>query len=246
VLRPSLLPGLVDSVGHNLRHGRRDVRLFEIGARFSPIDGERNAIALAWTGEASLEHWSARPRDVDLFDVKGIVERLCQALGLAPTFEATTRTYLVAGRTASFGGPGVRGVLGQLAPLTAARSLSESDAIYVAEMDVHELADRPRRETEVQPIPRHPSSGRDLSILVHHRLPAAKVRGTILAAAPPTLVEIREFDRYTGQGIPDDRVSLSFHLTFRSSERTLTDAEVQGAMTAIVAALAERHGAVQR
>ena len=60
------------------------------------------------------------------------------------------------------------------------------------------------------------------------------------------LLRISEFDRAQGKGIPEGRVSLSLHLTFRSSDRTLTDVEVQAAMDQIIAALKDRHGAVQR
>ena len=69
-LRPSLLPGLVDAVAHNRRHGRDDVGLFEIGTRFSRA-GETRAAAIAWTGSAMPPHWSGASRDVDFFDVKG-------------------------------------------------------------------------------------------------------------------------------------------------------------------------------
>jgi phenylalanyl-tRNA synthetase beta chain len=59
-------------------------------------------------------------------------------------------------------------------------------------------------------------------------------------------VLVREFDRYQGKGIPDDKVSLSLHLVFRSPDRTLTDVEVQPAMDTILAALKEQHAAIQR
>jgi phenylalanyl-tRNA synthetase beta chain len=59
-------------------------------------------------------------------------------------------------------------------------------------------------------------------------------------------VHLVEFDRYTGKGVPDDRVSLSLRLTFRSAERTLTDSDVDAAMQRIVDALAGAHGAVRR
>jgi phenylalanyl-tRNA synthetase beta chain len=58
-LRPSLLPGLIDAVSHNRRHGRRDVRLFEIGTRFSPR-GETRGAGAAWTGLATPDHWSGQ------------------------------------------------------------------------------------------------------------------------------------------------------------------------------------------
>ncbi len=91
VLRPSLLPGLVDAVAHNRRHGRRDVRLFEIGARFAP-DGESRGVGVAWTGGTG-DHWSGGAREVDFFDVKGLVEA-ARALGVsASTFRAVARRF---------------------------------------------------------------------------------------------------------------------------------------------------------
>jgi phenylalanyl-tRNA synthetase beta chain len=68
----------------------------------------------------------------------------------------------------------------------------------------------------------------------------------VRAAAPATLVQVREFDRYQGKGVPDGKISLSLRLTFRASDRTLTDAEVQNAMEAIIAMLKDRHAAIQR
>ena len=83
-------------------------------------------------------------------------------------------------------------------------------------------------------------------MLIDDTLAAADVRRTVRDAAPPTLVRVVEFDRYQGKGIPDTKVSLSLRLAFRSSDRTLTDAEVQTAMDQVLAALEARHGAVQR
>jgi phenylalanyl-tRNA synthetase beta chain len=95
-------------------------------------------------------------------------------------------------------------------------------------------------------LPRFPAIVRDVSILVDDALPAAAVRGTIQAAAPPTLASIAEFDRYQGKGVPEGRVSLSLRLTFRDPERTLTDEEAQEATERIVAALSRVHGAERR
>jgi phenylalanyl-tRNA synthetase beta chain len=101
----------------------------------------------------------------------------------------------------------------------------------------------------VRPLPRFPAVVRDLSIVVGDALPAEIIRGTIQAAgrsgrAP--LADIRFFDRYKGQGLAGDAVSLSVRLTFQAPDRTLTDAEVQESFDAIVAALVRDHGARQR
>jgi phenylalanyl-tRNA synthetase beta chain len=96
------------------------------------------------------------------------------------------------------------------------------------------------------PLPRHPSVVRDLSILVDDTLSAATVRGTIRGGNIRNLVEVREFDRYQGKGIPDGKVSLSLRFTFQAPDRTLTDAEVHRAMEDIIAALSTQLGAIQR
>jgi phenylalanyl-tRNA synthetase beta chain len=249
VLRPSVLPGLVGAVAHNRRRERRDIRLFEVGNRFHRGRGERRAVACAWTGAAVGDHWGGGARDVDFFDIKGIVERLCEALRVQVHVVPHREEWLVNGRTGAVLHDGVpMGVFGQLRPAIAdARGVPEGDAVYVAELDLDAVdASALSAPVAVTPLPRFPSVTRDVSILVDDTLPAEEVRRTIRAAAPASLASVREFDRYQGKGVPDGRVSLSVRLTFRSVERTLTDAEVQSAAHAIVTALVDEHGAVQR
>ena len=249
VLRPSALPGLIDAVAHNRRREQRDVRLFEIGARFSRDRGERRSLACAWTGAAVPEHWSGGARDVDFFDMKGVVERVADALRLDVRTETHREGWLVPGRSAAVTTGGVRiGVLGQLAPAVAeAHGLPAQDSVYVAEIDLDDAeAAAPKEEGQIEPLPRYPSVTRDISILIDETLAADAVRATVRSAAPSTLVQIREFDRYQGKGVPEGRISLSLRLTFRASDRTMTDAEVQSAMENIVAALKDRHAAIQR
>jgi phenylalanyl-tRNA synthetase beta chain len=250
VLRPSALPGLVDAVAHNRRREQRDVRLFEVGARFSRTLGERRALACAWTGAAVAEHWAGGGRDVSFFDLKGVVEQVVATVGVeAEVAVAADVPWLVPGRAAEVRARGERvGLFGQLVPAVAdAHGLPPNDAVYVADIDLDGLEGTggtpPLR---VQPLPRFPSITRDISVLVNDDAVSADLRQTIRAAAPPTLVRIAEFDRYAGKGIPDGQMSVSLHLTFRSPDRTLTDAEVQQAMEAILGALRARHGAAQR
>ena len=253
VLRPSLLPGLVDAAAHNRRREHDDVRLFETGTRFSTA-GETRAVAGVWYGAGTPSHWSGGARQVDLFDVKGVVEAIAEALGLELEFEPAVSHYFVEGRTAAVNFR-VRehisrrlGLLGQIAPsVLAARGFPAGDVLYGFELDLDALPEQtPTDGLRTESLPRFPSVVRDVSVLVDSTLPAGAVRGTIRSSAPATLVDVVEFDRYRGKGVPDDRVSLSLRLTFRSPERTLTDAEVDAAMTQIVRALADAHGAVQR
>ena len=255
-LRPSLLPGLVDAVAYNRRHGRRDVRLFEIGTRFAP-EGETRGVAVAWTGAGGNDHWTGGTREVDFFDVKGAAEQLASALDVAVGFESLDVSFLVAGQAASIhlaGGRGSAaavGLVGRVTPAIAdARGLPRQDALFVAELSLDALAGaRPDEDDAARPLPRHPFVVRDLSIVVSDTLPAAIIRGTILTAARDVLaplVAIGVFDRYQGKGVPAGSVSLSLRLTFQALDRTLTDAEVQQSFDAILAALVREHKAVQR
>jgi phenylalanyl-tRNA synthetase beta chain len=247
VMRPSLLSGLVDAVSHNRRHGRVDVRLFEIGTRFSP-HGETRGTGFAWTGLAAPDHWSGARRPVDFADIKGVAEQLCAIAQVTPSFAEVEAPYLVSGRAAQLlVNNRAIGVFGQLAPAIAEARELPPDEVFVGEIDLDALgAASPAETLRAVPLPRYPSVVRDLSILVADTLSAATVRGTIRSAAPDTLVQIREFDRYQGKGVPEGRVSLSYRLTFQSPERTLTDDDVNAAMAAIVDALKRTHGAEQR
>lgn len=249
VLRPSLLPGLVESAAHNRRREQRDVRLFEIGSRFLRRSGEGRALACVWTGAASPGHWSGSGRSVDFFDLKGLAERIGLTLGVDVETTPREAPWLVSGRSAALAAGGrTLGLLGQLDPLLAARhDIPATDPVFVLEIDL-DAADRAAGgpAIRVTPLPRYPSATRDVSVLVADTLPAERLRRTIRDLAPPTLVSVREFDRYLGKGIPEGRVSLSLRLTFRSPDRTLTDAEVQRAVDDILAALQREHGAVQR
>jgi phenylalanyl-tRNA synthetase beta chain len=247
-LRPSLLPGLLDAVAHNRRRERADIRLFEAGARFDTASGEHRGIAFAWLGSGNPEHWSAPVRPVDFYDARGVVEALCEAFGVRAECVRATAAHLVPGRTAAVLTAGAMlGLVGQLHPaLAAAREMPGSDAVYVGEIDLEALGRAAASDPRVRPLPRFPSIVRDLSVLVPDGLPAAEVRGTIRSAAPPALADLGEFDRYQGAGIPGGRVSLSYRLTFRAPDRTLTDAEVDEAMTKIVGSLEQAHGARRR
>ena len=248
VMRPSLLPGLIDAVSHNRRHGRREVQLFEIGTRFSPR-GETRGAGFAWTGLATADHWSVARRAVDFFDIKGVVEHLAAVSLVTLTFGEADVPYLVKGRSATIAANGQTiGVFGLLdAGVGERRDLPAGDEVYVGEINLDALtAAAPADTLRATSLPRYPWVVRDISILLEDSLSAETVRGTIRSAAPVTLRDVREFDRYQGKGIPDGKVSLSFRLTFQSPERTLTDEEVQSGMQHIIDALTRDLQVIQR
>jgi hypothetical protein len=186
VLRPSLLPGLVDAAAHNRRREHANVRLFETGTRFSPT-GERRSVAAVWSGAGAQQHWSSQERPSDFYDVKGVVEAIGRAFGLWLEFEPVVVPYMVPGRSAVVvAHPKALGFIGQLDPaIVEARGVPAGDVVWAFELDADAL---PSADTvddlRTESLPRFPSVVRDLSVLVDSTLPAAAVRGTIRSSAP--------------------------------------------------------------
>lgn len=256
VLRPSLLPGLVESAGRNIRRGRRDVQLFEIGSRFMQPGGESETIAFVWTGAGRVPHWSERNREVDFFDAAAVVSMIADSYDADADGAPAAPAFLVAGQSASIvarprdeqttAGTPV-GVVGRLAADVGERlGLPAEVPAFVGELVLDSLVAFRRASIKASAPPRLPSVDRDISILVNEATTARSVRDTVHGLAIPTLASLQEFDRYSGKGVPDGKISLSLRLTFRAPDRTLTDPEVQKAMDSVLSALEEQHGAVQR
>jgi len=216
-------------------------------------------VAIAISGAAVPQHWAENERQSDLFDVKGIVERLCEVLGIVPLFDQKEETHpaLVVGHSAAIKASTVKnsteitlGHIGQLLPnIALARGFpSAGEDIYVAELNLDKVGTIAvdHRKKVVTPIPRHPSIVRDIAIVIASVVPAADVRKTIQESAADTLSHVEEFDRYEGKGIPDGYISLALRLTFRANDRTLTDAEVRTTIESVIASLKEVHNATLR
>ena len=253
MLRPSLLPGLMDACAHNRRRGRKDVQLFETGSRFTPA-GEGRAAASPGAAPRTRPHWSS-PRASG-----GLLRRQGRRRAAVRRARLPTASLDFARFAPCVPGPGPRRRRPTAADAAhrhrrpAGARRSRRRAGFPAGEAHLRGRDRSRcghrrgsgRALRAESLPRFPSIVRDLSILVDETLPAAAVRGTIRSSAPSTLVSIVEFDRYQGKGVPAGRVSLSLRLTFRDPERTLTDEDAQQATERIVQALRAEHGAEQR
>jgi len=249
VLRPSLIPGLLDSLIYNRRRGITDVRLFEAGAAFGAA-GETQRVAWVLCGQRDT-HWSARAESVDLFDALGIAEVLAGGWGLTLTSQAIDQAAgFVRGRVAALHTDRRVGTAGQIDPAVAeSRGLPAGVIVVAGELDLTAFTGDGSSPQRVAALPRFPAVVRDLSLVVDASLSAATVRATIRqpsGGALEALREVREFDRYQGKGIPDGKVSLAYRLTFRDAARTLTDREVDDAMTMIIAALQQECGATVR
>ena len=249
VLRTSLVfPGLLANLEANLRQGRRDVALFEIGHVFAPRDGHGDAAArpdehlrVGFLAAGSLRRpsWSEKPRPADFFDAKGIVELLAATLGV-PALQAEAGApppFLHPGKAALVAWPaGVLGYAGVLHPDLGA-ALGLRGDVVIGELDLEGLLAMPGAMHETRPLPRFPGVVRDLSLVIDAARPAAEWLADVRRSAGPLLLDAEVADRYSGSPLSPGKVSLTLRLRYQHPERTLTGDEVQASVAAVAAAL---------
>lgn len=248
VMRPSLLPGLVATLGRNAARQLGRVRLFELGRVFHPQAGEgtpapleTQRVAAAVCGDADPQQWGLATRKVDFHDLKGDLESLAAASGAVLEFQPSQRPYGHPARSAEVLRDGVGlGWIGQIHPRLA-KAMDIDVDVFAFELDLAPLAARalPRASE----LSRFPSVRRDLAFLVPEAASWADLEATLRRAVGPLLRQVTLFDRYVGQGVEPGFKSLAMGLILQDKSRTLTDRDVELVVTEAVAAMEREHHA---
>lgn len=248
VMRPSLLPGLVATLGRNAARQLGRVRLFELGRVFhqqagegQPAPLETQRVAAAICGDADTQQWGLPTRKVDFHDLKGDLESLAAASGAELEFKPSQRPYGHPARSAEVYRDGASlGWIGQIHPRLAKAMEIDVD-VLAFELDLAPLATRALpRATELS---RFPSVRRDLAFLVPEAAAWADLEATLRRAAGPLLREVTLFDRYVGQGVEPGFKSLAMGLILQDKSRTLTDRDVDTVVAEAVSAMEREHHA---
>lgn len=253
VLRPTLLPGLLDALRHNVSRKNEEVALFEIGRVFLPggdTPVEQRRVALALTGRRNPTFWSGAEREAtfDIFDLKGLLEEFLEGFGLrgvtyAPRPAATA--LFAESAAVTLGGRVPLGELGRVLPALA-RAYDLRDAVLLAELDLDQLLARRNAARSFRALPAHPAIRRDLAMLVSESTSHEAVLGAIRQVRTPNLESIELFDVFRGKNVPAGQKSMAYAFTYRGSDRTLTDNEVNTAQERLVMALKEKLQATVR
>jgi phenylalanyl-tRNA synthetase beta chain len=240
VLRPSLLPGLLDSLRHNLSRKNGDLALFEIGRVFTQTNGqikEERRVAIALTGSRQPLFWSGEDREAkfDVYDLKGVLEEFLEQFGLRGLGYARrpeSTTLFLESATINLGKNAI-GELGQLLPALV-KQYDLRDAVLVAELNLDLLLARRNPAKTFKAIPAFPAIRRDVAMLVPESTTHEAVLNTVKQTKPQNLEAVELFDIFRGKNVPEGQKSMAYAFTYRNAERTLTDAEVNAAQEKLV------------
>jgi phenylalanyl-tRNA synthetase beta chain len=249
-LRTSLRAGVLQNFGSNARQQRGALGLFEVGKVFWPREGdlpeERLQLVVVYGGNVGGNAHQADVRQVDFFDLKGVVEGLAQTLRTSVDFGAleTPDPSLVEGVSASVTADGqALGVLGQVRPDVAAR-FDVDGPLFLLELDVTALSALAVASTTVGSLSRFPSVEEDLAIVVAEDVPAATVAA--LLTRQKLVESVALFDVYRGEQIEAGKKSLAYAVSYRAGDRTLTEKDVTRVRRGIVKQLEREFGASLR
>jgi phenylalanyl-tRNA synthetase beta chain len=252
VLRPSLIPGLLDSLRHNLTHKVNDVALFEIGRVFTLTGGqarEERRVAVALTGRRQPPFWTGDDREArfDIYDLKGVLEEFLEQFGVRGlVWSRRPETTALYAESATIQiGKQTAGELGQLMP-PLARQYDLRDAVFLAELNLDLLLARRNPSKSFKPLPAFPAIRRDIAMLVPESVTHDAVIAAVKKAKPRHMESIELFDVFRGKNVPPGQKSMAYAFTYRSPERTLTDQEVNAAHDPLVSGLKEALQAVVR
>lgn len=247
LMRTGLWPGLVQAARQNLARQQTRVRIFESGLRFrQDATGALHQEAVLGglcVGPVWPEQWGERARDADLYDLKADLEALFIATGRAEdyAFVAGFHPALHPGQCAQVERAGEAiGWLGTLHPALA-RDLDLPAGLQLFEVLTAGLG--AGRKPAFTPLSRFPSIRRDLAIVVDGGVSYADLRGAVTAAGGEWLRQVILFDVYQGQNIEAGRKSMALGLILQASSQTLTDADVDSVVGAVLARLATDCGA---
>jgi phenylalanyl-tRNA synthetase beta chain len=254
VMRSTLIGGLVANVAYNLNRKLERVRAFEVGRAFlrdpAVRDGELDVagirqpmrVAAVAYGTAVEEQWGVPARGVDFFDVKNDLETL-----IAPRrarFEPIMHPALHPGRGARvILDDAVIGWIGELHPKWQ-KKYDLPEPLVAFEIDAEPLLRLPL--PQYREVSRFPPVRRDLAVTVDEATPVQAILDGLLRAKPAIVHEVRVFDVYRGKGIENGRKGLAFRVLLQDTQKTLTDAEVDAAITALREVLEQEYGAKLR
>ena len=233
IMRNVALPSMLAILARNNAYHNDAVKLYELAKVYLPKTGqilpdEPKHLVLGTYGEHE-----------DFFKMKGEIEAFLRGMNVPEaryTAEKHDPTFHP-GRCARVSVGGVDlGCFGQIHPLVA-RSYGIDGEIFAAELNFTALLSLQLPEKTYTPLPKYPAVTRDIAVVCDEAVTVAALSDCIRAAGGRLLRSVELFDIYRGKGIASGSKSAAFRLTLRADDRTLTDADSDGVVSAVLAAL---------
>ena len=234
IMRGSLAPQMIDTLGRNLAHQNPDCACFEIGKVFagkksSVSESERICMGLMGRGgRYPLDRMRKLADEEAFLWGKGLLESLVAVNGRAVSLSSCKMAHLAEGAAVEVSVDGKKvGWMGILAESIRA-DYRMLEPVLLAEIDLACIIDRPAAGREIAPIPTFPAISRDIAIVVKESVLHEQISKVIETVECPELTRIELFDIFRGRGTGDGCKSMAYSLTFQTSNRTLTDEEANG------------------
>ena len=243
IMRVTALPSMMEALALNNNMGNEDVCLYEMGNIYIPaaeeddLPCESNVLTLGMYG------------NVDFYTMKAVIEGAL-ALGRIKgvTYEAVTdNATFHPGRCARLVAADgeMLGIFGQLHPLTA-QNYGFNVPVYAAELDFDSIFEHCDTVIEYKPLPKFPASTRDFSFVCDEELEVGKLSSIIAKAGGKLVEDVQLFDIYRGTQLGEGKKSVSFRVTLRANDRTLTVEEADKVSNKILSSLEHQLGLTLR
>lgn len=237
IMRTTALPSIMEVVARNVAARNLSGKLYELASEYHPTGKDTLPI------ETKVVTMAMYGADVDFYDLKGAIEVLLDVLNIKelelvpckdhPTFHPGRCVRLLAD------GEEVA-IFGEVHPDVRA-NYGIKPKVYLADLSVEKLYQNRAEEKQYASLPKFPAATRDLALICEQDVPVLSIEKTIKEAAGRLLEKIELFDIYTGDQIDAGKKSVAFNLTFRDSEKTITDEQADGAIKKILKALAAQN-----
>ena len=239
VMRTSTIPSMLEILSFNYNNRNEKACLYEIAKEYLPVEGkelpnEPLRLTLGMYGG-----------NVDFYDLKGIIETALSQMGIknveyirAYDSEAfDEKSAMHPGRSAVIMKDGVAlGIMGEIHP-DVQETYGIGSKTYIAKLNVPEMMSAAETEISYKPLPKFPATTRDLSLICDDDIPVASLEKAITGAVGKILEKVTLFDVYKGKQIADGKKSVSYSITMRSHDGTLTDEQADNAVKKALKAL---------
>lgn len=248
-MRTTLVPAVIEAAKRNIAQQNKDLWLFETANVYEPkalplteVPHERPMACGIMMGKVTEAAWNQAQRDTDFYDVKGVVDGLLSKLGLTQyDIQPSSESYYHPGVSAHYTVNGVTiANYGELHPQVV-KNFDLSGKVYMFEIDLEAVLSIIVPPFRYQSFSKFPGTSRDLAIVAPVSVTSGDIVALIKEHGGEYLESVSIFDVYEGEHIEAGYRSLAYNLQFRSMEGTLNDEDIDGAIQAIIDALATKN-----